>query len=102
MRWLLFLSRLSFICGVCFLIAFAFDMGNIENQEPYSRTVFFIGYMMGLAIVPCTIIAYMALTLLGKKIRPIVPLWLIIANISFLLILLFYIFYLNSLSNPHG
>lgn len=102
MRWLLFLSRLSFICGFCFIIAFVFDMGNLENNEPYSRTIFFIGYMMGLAIVPLTVIIYFILKLIGKKFGTIVPLWLIIANIFFLLLLLIYIFYLNNPYYHHG
>ena len=50
---------------------------------------------MGLLIVPLTVICYGVLALIKGKLRSYVPGWLIIANIVFLFILLYYIFYLN-------
>lgn len=95
MRWLLFLSRLAFICGICFLVALGFLMSKKDNNEPYSQTVVTIGVVLGGIIVPFTVLCYIFLAAIGKKLRKIVPLWLIIANIAFLFIFLFYIFYLN-------
>jgi hypothetical protein len=95
MRWLLFLSRLAFICGICFLISLGFAMSNRDNNEPFSQTIITIGYFMGLIIVPVTDLCYIVVSGAGKKLRTIVPLWLVIANILFLFVLLFYIFYLN-------
>lgn len=95
MRWLLFLSRLAFICGICFLISLGMAAFNQTNDEPVSSTVIIIGYAMGLIVVPITDICYLVVMLMGRKLAKFVPLWLVIANVLFLFILLFYIFYLN-------
>jgi hypothetical protein len=94
MRWLLFLSRLSFICGIFFLLAVSLQIVNWSEDEAIVSTIVIIGYAMGIVIVPITVLCYFGLTLAGKKPTRFVPGWLIIANIFFLLVLLFYIFYL--------
>ena len=95
MRWLLFFSRLAFICGVCFLISLGMATLNRTNDEPISSTVLIIGYVMGLIVVPITDICYLIVILMGKKLTKSVPLWLVLSNVLFLFILLFYILYLN-------
>ena len=95
MRWLLFLSRLAFICGICFMISLGLAMTNWKNVDPFTSTIIIIGYAMGLVIVPATILTYFILALIGKKLRTHVPPWLIVSNIIFLFVLLFYLFYLN-------
>lgn len=95
MRWLLFLSRLAFISGICILVWLILAMVETENSELFSSTVIIIGYALGAIILPLTNICYLVVVLRGKKLRPTVPLWLIIANIFFLLLLIYYIFYLN-------
>ncbi len=95
MRWLLFLSRLAFICGISFLISLGIAMTKTENSEPISSTIIMIGYGMGLVLVPFTVLCYLVVAFSKKKLRQIVPVWLIIANIIFLFVLLYYIFYLN-------
>lgn len=95
MRWLLFLSRLAFICGLCFLVSLALAMMNRENQELFSSTIIIIGYAMGMIVVPLTALCYLFVFFSKRKLREIVPVWLILANLFFLLILLYYIFYLN-------
>lgn len=95
MRWLLFLSRLAFISGICILAWLILAMVETENSELFSSTVIIIGYALGAVILPVTNICYLVVVLRGKKLRPTVPLWLIIANIFFLLLLIYYIFYLN-------
>lgn len=95
MRWLLFLSRLAFISGICILVWLILAMVETENSELFSSTVIIIGYALGAVILPLTNICYLVVVLRGKKLRPTVPLWLIIANIFFLILLIYYIFYLN-------
>ena len=95
MRWLLFLSRLAFISGICILIWLALAMSKKENNELFSSTVIIIGYVIGAILLPVTNICYLALLLLRKKMRPVVPGWLILSNVFFLVLLLYYIFYLN-------
>jgi hypothetical protein len=66
-----------------------------ENNELFSSTVIIIGYVMGAVLLPVTNICYLVLVLAKKKLRPLLPRWLIIANMCFLAVLIYYIFYLN-------
>lgn len=93
MRWLLFLSRLAFICGLCFLASLVFLMRKEGNTEVVSSTIITIGFVMGVLIVPATLIGYLVVLIRKKQIP--VPLWLIIANIVFLFILMLYIIFIN-------
>jgi len=95
MRWLLFLSRVAFISGICIVIWLLLAMIEEENNEIFSSTVITIGYFIGGIILPVTNICYLFLVLSGKKLSEFVPRWLIVANIFFLIVLTYYIFYLN-------
>jgi hypothetical protein len=97
MRWLLFLSRLAFICGICFLLSLSLLIGSWTKDEAISSTVIIIGFVIGLLVVPATLICYLVV-LVKKKIVP-VPLWLVISNIVFMFILLLYIIFINVESN---
>ena len=94
MRWLLFLSRLSFICGFFFLLCMSPLVGGIWN-EAITSTVIIIGYAMGLVIVPVTNLCYLGITLMRKRVTEAVPKWLVVANFIFLLVLIVCIFYFN-------
>jgi len=95
MRWLLFLSRLAFICGIFFLLTLMQLMtvwikdGNLES------TIITIGFFIGMIIVPITLFCYLILWMIGKKPASVVPRWLIIGNIIVLLILVSYVIYVN-------
>jgi len=52
-----------------------------------------IGYVMGLIIVPFTLLCYLGVVLMGKKLG--VPAWLVVCNILFLFVLAIYIVYIN-------
>jgi hypothetical protein len=95
MRWLLFLSRLAFISGICIVIWLLLAMFKKENNELFSSTIITIGYVMGAIILPVTNLCYLVVMLAKKKITQSVPRWLIISNVIFLIILIYYIFYLN-------
>jgi hypothetical protein len=95
MRWLLFLSRLAFICGIFFLLSLSLLFRNWLPDDGAVSTVITIGYFMGLLIVPVTVLSYMGVWAIKRKLNPYVPRWLVIANIVFLFVLLYYIFYLN-------
>ena len=95
MRWLLFLSRLAFICGFAFVLSFvSLFFKQIENQE-LLQTLITIGFVIGAVVLPVSLLAYLVLMLAGKKPGTVVPKWIVIANILFLLLLFTYIFYLN-------
>lgn len=93
MRWLLFLSRLAFICGFCFLLSLSLRIRNWTNDEAITSTIIIIGFVIGLAIVPFTLLCYLGVLMARKKLP--VPAWLVVSNILFLFILMFYIIYIN-------
>jgi len=93
MRWLLFLSRLAFICGICFLLSLSLQVWDWTHDEAISSTVIIIGFVIGLLVVPLTLICYLVV-LVKKKILP-VPLWLVITNVLFMFILMLYIIFIN-------
>ena len=95
MRWLLFLSRLAFICGFFFLLSLSLLFKDWLKDQALVSSVITIGYFMGMIIVPVTNLCYLAVFSIRGKLAAWVPRWLIIANIFFLVLLLYYIFYLN-------
>jgi hypothetical protein len=96
MRWLLFLSRLAFICGICFLLSLSLLFYQWTKDQDIGGTIVTIGFIMGIVIVPFTLICYLVLVMRRKNLTAIVPLWLVISNILFLIILLFYIISINA------
>lgn len=95
MRWLLFLSRLSLICGLFFLLTLVQLMTGWIKDENLESTIITIGFFIGMIIVPITLLCYVVLWVAGKKPATIVPRWLIVGNLIVLLILLGYIYYIN-------
>ena len=95
MRWLLVLSRLAFICGIFFLLALSILIRDWAKDDAITSTIITIGYVMGVVIVPAVNICYLVVLFARRMLTPYVPLWLVIANLLFLFILVFYIFYLN-------
>ncbi|HEY6505842.1 MAG TPA: hypothetical protein VIZ28_17830 [Chitinophagaceae bacterium] len=93
MRWLLFLSRLAFICGFCFLLSLSFLLWKRGNDEVISQTIIIIGFVIGLIVVPFTLLCYLVILASRKKIP--VPLWLVICNIIFMFVLMFYLLFIN-------
>src|SRR5688572_8511786 len=95
MRWLLFLSRLAFITGIFFLLSVSLLFRDWAQDDAITSTIITIGYAIGVVVVPLVNICYLVVLFVKRKIGVYVPLWLVIANILFLFILIFYIFYLN-------
>ena len=98
MRWLLFLSRLALICNAFFLLTFSLQLYDWAKDETLSSTIAILGYFMGVVINPVTVLCYLVLVIMGRKIP--VPGWLVALNIVFLFLQLFYIVLLNP-GNPN-
>jgi hypothetical protein len=98
MRWLLKLSRLAFICNLFFLLAFSIQISNWIKDEELTSTIVVIGYVMGFLVNPVTNICYLFTLIIARKKIAIVPSWLIVANVLFLVIDAFYILYINGRS----
>jgi hypothetical protein len=95
MHRLLFLSKLAFICGVFFLLAVSLLITDWVKDATAESTIITIGYVMGMIILPATNICYLVVLLVKKKLKEYIPLWLVVANLFFLLFLIYFIFYLN-------
>lgn len=95
MRWLLFLSRQAFIFGVFFILAIFVRMNIILKEDSLVSDIVSIGYFIGVLIVPLTILLYLLVFLIKRKLKPYVPVWLIISNFLLLFVLLYYIFFLD-------
>jgi hypothetical protein len=95
MRWLLFLSRLAFICGLFFLMSVSLLITDWVKDPNLESTIITIGYVMGMIIFPVTCLCYLGVLIIRRRLSAYVPLWLVVANIFWLVFLIFFIFYLN-------
>lgn len=96
MRWLLFLSRLAFICGVCILLSLTLLRWEWTNDQAFTSTVIVIGFFIGIIVIPVTLLIYLAVLIYKKSLAGIVPLWLVVGNVICLIFLLFYIISVNN------
>ena len=96
MRWLLFLSRLAFLCNCFFLLAVSLQFGRwFQNQDAEATTII-IGYFMSVLLNPAAILCYLILFFRNRQPLLAIPRWLMLANGLFLLLQIFYIFHLNA------
>ena len=95
MRWLAKLSRIAFVCNVCFVLAFSISITNWIRNKEIESTIIIIGYFLSIIFNAIVITSYLILLLFRKKIWQVVPVWLITANVMFLVMQVFFILYLN-------
>lgn len=95
MRWLLFLSRVAFICNIFFLLAFSLKVSNWVHNQDVESTIVITGYFLAALFNPLVNLCYLVLFLIRKKFWQTVPSWLITANLLFLIMQTFYVLYLN-------
>ncbi|MDQ6609326.1 MAG: hypothetical protein M3Y85_05855 [Bacteroidota bacterium] len=95
MRWVLFLSRVAFICNAFFMVAVSLQLMKwFQNQDAEATTII-IGYFMAALLNPAANLCCLILLAGNRKKLAIIPLWLMVANALFLLLQIFYIFHLN-------
>lgn len=95
MRWLLFLSRLAFICGLFFLASLSLLVKDWLDDKSLVSTIITIGFFMGMFIVPFTLLCYLFTWLAGKKPFATVPKWLALSILFFLFVYAGYVYYSN-------
>ncbi|MBO9593649.1 MAG: hypothetical protein J7599_12145 [Niabella sp.] len=95
MRWLIFLSRVAFLCGVMVILALSLLFNEWNKGETVSSTIITSGYALGMVILPLVNLIYLICWIAGKKPGAIVPRWLIVFNIACLLLIFVYIFFVN-------
>jgi hypothetical protein len=96
MRWLLFLSRLAFICNIFFLLAFSIQISHWVKNQDITDYIITIGFVMAFILNPLVNLCYLFTGVISRKKLAIVPLWLIVANVLFLVIDTFYLLYINA------
>jgi hypothetical protein len=96
MRWLLFLSRLAFICNIFFLLSASLQVYDWAANNDFNGTIIIIGYFMALLLNPLVNLTCLVVLLLRKTLSHIVPSWLLVANLVFLIMQLLFIIYLTA------
>jgi hypothetical protein len=79
------------------LISLSFLVSKKANNDAVSSTIILIGYVLGIIVVPFTLLCYLGVLMMRKKLP--VPVWLVISNIVFLFLLMLYILFINVESN---
>jgi len=89
MRLLRLLSRVAFICNICFLLASFIQYIPNPPQGAWVSTGIVLGYMVSI-LVNVVVNCWLIVLLLGKRLRTSgVPVWLLIVNGVFFMVQLF-------------
>ena len=94
MRFVLFLSRIAFICNLFFLLALLVRITNVAGNGLAVSTIGITGYFLVALFNPLVNLIYLFL-LFRKKLFISLPRWLVLSNFIFLLLQLQYILFLN-------
>jgi hypothetical protein len=95
MRWLLFLSRVAFICNLLFLVSFSLLIGKWLSNESISSTMIVTGYVLSVVFNPFVNLCYLVIFWVKRKKLASIPAWLIVMNLLFLILQLVYLLMLN-------
>ena len=95
MRWLLFLSKLAFICNLLFIPAFVLQIKNFFINADLASYIIIIGFVFAILFNPAVNICYLVLFFLNKNALAKVPAWLIVMNIIFLFLQVIFLFMMN-------
>jgi len=93
MRLVRFLSRVAFICNICFLLATFTQWLPALPDNALLSDIIILGYLVSVLINVLVNLVVLALLLIGRLRASAVPIWLLVANAVFFIvqILLFYI-----------
>jgi hypothetical protein len=95
MRWLLFLSKLAFICKLLFIPAFILQIKNFIGDVDLSSYIIIIGFVFAILFNPVTNLCYLILFFSNKKKLSIIPGWLIVINVLFLFFQVIFLLLMN-------
>jgi hypothetical protein len=83
MRLFRLLSRVAFICNICFLLsAFVLWLPHPPEGNILS-TVIILGYFMAILINVLLNLSLIILYIVGKLSAPVIPVWLLVVNFIF-------------------
>ena len=95
MRWLLFLSKLAFVCNLLFIPAFVLQMKNFLLDQVVASYIIIIGFVFAILFNPITNLCYVVAFFSNKKILSLIPGWLIVVNIIFLFLQVVFLLLMN-------
>lgn len=95
MRWLLFLSKLAFICNLAFLVSFVFRFTNWLDNQDIKNYIILIGWVLGIILNPLVVVCYLLFFLLKRKNLATLPAWLMVMNVLFLFLQLVFLLLMN-------
>lgn len=95
MRWLLFLSKLAFICNLAFLVSFVFRVTNWLSNHDIKAYIIIIGWVLSAIFNPIIVFIYLILFWVNRKKLAVVPVWMIVMNILFLFLQLIFLLLMN-------
>ena len=78
-------SKLAFICNLCFLVAFIIQWIPHFPEGELVSNVIILGYVVAVIVNAIVNTWYAILLFSAKELRNIVPVWLIITNFLFLI-----------------
>jgi hypothetical protein len=92
MRLVRFLSRVAFICNICFLLASLRQLILLPLDNQLVSDIIVLGYLVSVVINVIVNLIALVLLSIGKLRAAAVPMWLLIVNLVFFVgqLLLFY------------
>ncbi|ANE50047.1 hypothetical protein [Flavisolibacter tropicus] len=99
MRWLLFLSRVAFICNLFSVLTLLILWKNIIQLQALVGTIGIMGYVLAIVFNPLVNLLYALFFLFKRSALAVIPGWLMVANFLFLLLQALYIFLQNDTFN---
>lgn len=95
MRWLLFLSRVAFICNLFFILSLLILWKELVTQQAVVGTVGILGYVLAIVFNSFVNLCYVTMLLVKRSVLSVIPKWLLLANLVFFILQILYIFVLN-------
>ncbi|TAL48447.1 MAG: hypothetical protein EPN92_03655 [Chitinophagaceae bacterium] len=102
MRWLLFLSRVAFICNLFFLVSFSLKVYDWLKPEDIKSTIIIIGWVLSVIFNPFINACYLIVFWIKREKLAVVPAWLMVMNVFFLVLQLIFLVLLNTENNFSG
>lgn len=99
MRWLLFLSRVAFICNLFSVLTLLILWKDIIQLQALVGTIGIMGYVLAIVFNPLVNLLYALLFIIKRSALALIPKWLLLANFLFLLLQALYIYLQNDTFN---
>ena len=99
MRWLLFLSRVAFICNLFSVLTLLILWKDIIHLQALVGTIGIMGYVLAIVFNPFVNLLYAIFFFIKRSALAIIPNWLLLANFLFLLLQALYIYLQNDTFN---